>query len=190
MKTKDKIALILIVLVSLGTFPTFFGKQKITYKSPFKRHWEITLEGYFTKTGSVKPGEILFSYYGKHKRTPDKINYFSDYKYLGKTGENTFELEHSERGSVVEKESKEIIKLFFFENRAVHLHTFRSLYTSCTTEDKVYLQMDALKGDKLEYRIILPPCLERATPPKPATPEEQLQQKRREREDEIPILKF
>jgi len=59
MKTADKIALVLIVLMSLAAFPTFFGKQKITYKSLLKRHWEITLEGYFTKTGTVKPGEIL-----------------------------------------------------------------------------------------------------------------------------------
>jgi hypothetical protein len=188
MKTADKIALVLIVLVSLAAFPTFFGKQKITYKSLLKRHWEITLEGYFTKTGTVKPGEILFSYHGKNKRTPDQVNYVSEYKYLGKTGDNTFELEYSERGTVVEKETKEIIKLFFLENRAVNLHTFRSLYTSCTTEDKVYLQMDELKGDKLEYQIILPPCLERAAPPAPATPEQQ--QQRREKEDEVPILKF
>lgn len=190
MKTADKIILVIIVLLSMGGFPNLFGKQKITYQSSLKRYWLITLEGYFTKTGTVKPGEILFSYHGKHKRSPDTINYFSEYKYLGKKGENTFELEYSERGSIVEKENKEIMKIFFFKNRAINLYNFRSIYTNCSVEDKVYLQMVSTDDDNLEYLIILPSCLEKTKPPKSISSQEQKQKQNRKTEDEIPIFQF
>ena len=190
MKAADKIVLVFIVLLSMGGFPNFFGKEKITYQSSIKRHWLITLEGYFTKTGIVKPGEILFSYHGKHKQSPDSINYIGEYKYIGKKGENTFELEYSERGTIVEKENKEIMKIFFFENRAVNLYNFRSIYTNCGVEDKVYLQMEAMEDDNLEYQIILPPCLEKAKPSESLKNPQERKQKRRQREGETPIFQF
>ena len=164
---------------SCGMLSYFLG-EKITYESPRKPLWEITLEGPFSSTKTVKPNEIIFKYYGRHKYYPKKINYFSQYTFLGKVDRDTIELEYREGGAIVDNEKDERVKVHLFKRRLYNRFPLKTpaLYTTCKKKDVVLLEMISLSDDEpgkeeLEYRIILPDCLD-----------EVIRMRMREREEE------
>lgn len=168
MKIRALVVVILVMLLteSCGVLPYFLG-EKITYDSPRKPLWQITLEGPFSSSKTVKPNEVVFKYYGKHKYNPKKINYFSQYTFLGKAGKDTIELEYREGGAVVDEEKHERIKVHFYKHRFYNRFPLKtpSLYTTCKKKDVLLLEMielkeNVLEQEKLEYRIILPDCLD------------------------------
>jgi hypothetical protein len=135
--------------------------------SPRKPQWEITLEGPFSSAKTVKSDEVIFKYSGKHRFNPKKINYYSQYTFLGKTSPDTIEVELREGGAILDEEKAERTSIRIYERRVFNRFPLKtpSLYTKCTKKDVVLLEIieveeDALEGAKLSYHIILPDCLD------------------------------
>src|SRR5574341_707919 len=133
--------------------------ETISFISPQKSDWKITLRGYFSKPGLIAPNEIIFSVTGKSTR----YNFFENFTYhfIGRTGEKTFEMQYKFTSNISPIKEDEKINMYLDDN-LYHLSfsPFKLLTdTNCTEEDKVFLNINKLQGNQLEYQIILPDCL-------------------------------
>jgi hypothetical protein len=73
-----------------------------------------------------------------------------------------FEIESIEKGSIIESEKRKKYSVSFVEDRFYNLQASSLLYTGCSENDTLYLQMYALDDERLKYRIVLPDCLTKA----------------------------
>jgi hypothetical protein len=155
-------AIVLLIYFISGCAELPFFDEKISFFSPRKPQWKITLEGPFTTVKTVKPGEVVFKYYGSHIYNPQEINYFSQYTYSGKKDLHTIELVYTEGGTVLDEEKEERITIHMYDRRIFNRSPLKTpyLYTTCKRKDVVLIEMIELDKEELTYRIILPDCLD------------------------------
>lgn len=118
----------------------------------------------YNSTGTVGPNTIIaesqvtLKYRNPTGYTPTyEVEVLkASYTFLGRTGDKTFEVRFIDTGYDVKNEK---ISMFFEENELVPLDLKVELASSCTKTDKIYMKMFKLKGNQLEYQIILPDCL-------------------------------
>lgn len=133
--------------------------ETISFISPEKSDWKITLGGHFNKPGIISPNETIFYFTGNSTQYP----FFDSFRYrfIGRTGEKTFEMryEFASNTSPIKKDEK--INMYFDDNLShLSFSPFKGpKYTNCTEEDKVFLKIVKLEGNQLECQIILPNCL-------------------------------
>jgi hypothetical protein len=124
-----------------------------------------TITGAVTKPLEVAPNNIIFEY-RCHNRGFPEIFIANQYIFKGRTGDNTFEIKYIPSGVMTQSrymtssEDLELpaeMKLFFERDSVLPLKI--TIGDPCKTERKVYLKLITLKGNGLEYQIILPECL-------------------------------
>lgn len=154
----------LFKIVSIITFILFsiipsFGndREKITFDAPRNPECTIGISGFFSKSGIAEPNDTIFSYLYENKRSPLAIYYLNQYNFLGRTGEKTFEIKYVTGGTVAPKTSEKIN--MYFEDNDLYPLKIIMLNTNCSKDDKIFLKMLKLQGNKLGYQIILPDCL-------------------------------
>ncbi|GEM_PF-5733935 len=157
----SKKIVLIFIFFSLPIINTVYADnlEIISFISPRKPDWKITLQGYFSKPGLIAPNEAIFSVTGES--IPDRFFYSFTYRFTGRTGEKTFEMQYKVTGNIVPKIKDEKVNMYLDDN-LYHLSfsPFKSpIYTNCTEEDKVFLKMNKLQGNQFEYQIILPDCL-------------------------------
>lgn len=151
---------IITISIPLGISPCFGDRlEQIAFDSPEIAEYTINILGFFEKAGVAHPGDIIFEFLLKNKKFLDLYN-FTQYKFLGRTGEKTFEIEKSEKmyrkGVIIKK-----LNIYFDKQGGlIELNIFSPVYTGCTENDKIYLKMINLQGNELQYQTILPKCLE------------------------------
>lgn len=133
--------------------------EQITYDAPKNPEYTISMAGYFIKPGVAIPDSIIFTYSSNNKKFPLAIFMLTEFKFLGRTGENTFDLEKTFNIVGGKWETKKL-SIYLDKNTPLILdmHTHR-LYTGCNKDDKIFLKMVNLKSNELEYQIVLPDCL-------------------------------
>ncbi len=148
------ITLLIIPVISFA-----YDWERITFDAPKNHEYTITMGGYFNKTGVVQPNGLIFLYNISNKKFPLDICNIVEYRFLGRTGDKTFEIEKISK-AIASPKKRENINMYFDESNPSLLLFYEYLLdTGCTENDKIYLKMVNLKGNQLEYQIILPNCL-------------------------------
>jgi hypothetical protein len=157
MKRLEYLIIIIFVLFNIALS---FGAEleKVNFDAPENSAYSISLFGFFSKSGIANPNDTIFSYMEEHKQSAIPIVFFNQYKFLGRTGEKTFEILSIEQGPGGVKASREKLNIYFDDTVSYPLR-FISINTNCSLEDKILLKMIKLQGNQLEYQIILPNCL-------------------------------
>ncbi|MBI5043197.1 MAG: hypothetical protein HZC10_05080 [Nitrospirae bacterium] len=133
--------------------------EKISFDAPTKKEYTISMSGFFSKSGIANPNDTIFTFLGEHKEFSRDIYYFNQYKFIGRTGEKTFEIMAIEKGPGLRlKETREKINMYF-DDTAPYSLKFMSMNTKCDQKDRVLLKMIKLSGNQLEFQLILPDCL-------------------------------
>lgn len=167
--TKTIIACLFVVFYLINPAVTNSGYsvelEEISFKAP-DLEGTYKLSGSFNKSGIAEPNGTIFKFHYADKKSPLDIFHSNIYIYMGRTGEKTFELQYRPEGifmtpdnfaSIREHPAK--INLYFTENDLYPLKIKQA--GLCTKDDKVYLKMLKLKGNQLEYQIVLPDCLKK-----------------------------
>jgi hypothetical protein len=157
----SKKIILIIIFFSLSIVETIYADnlETISFISPQKSDWKITLRGYFSKPGLIAPNETIFSVTGESTRYRFVDNF--TYRFTGRTGEKTFEMQYKFTSNISPIKKDEKVNMYLDDN-LYHLSfsPFNSyIHTNCTEEDKVFLKMNKLQGNQFEYQIILPDCL-------------------------------
>jgi hypothetical protein len=130
--------------------------------------------GAFAKPFSFSPGDSLtyWAYFNSQK-PGYPYHFVKKYKFLGRTGDKTFEVEYTSETETTKtmfsKGGKEVVttkmNMFLDSSELFHLKNLDPLLTfngfPCSAGDKVYLKMIGLKGNSLEAQIIIPDCLKK-----------------------------
>jgi hypothetical protein len=152
--------IVFIIVLSLLLVSVVYADdlETISFVSPSRSDWTITIKGNFSKPGLVSSGGTLFSVFEKAQ---GRFSYNSfDYLFTGRTGEKTFEIQYKCKTSSTRYDDKKIN--MYLDDNLYHLSFFPfsgPIYSNCTKDDKVYLKKIQLQGNQLEYQIILPDCL-------------------------------
>ena len=164
MRAYIKTIVFTILVFFFAGIPYSFAEklETINFDDPKNSKWEITLDGFFDKTGISNPNDRLFTYFENLKTAPLGLYHGFEYIYLGRTGEKTFEIQHIIIDFVKEIEKKEKISMYFVKGDLYPLKRYR-MHSSCSNEDNIFLKMVNLKGNQLEYQIILPDCLKKGS---------------------------
>jgi len=133
---------------------------------------EVFMKGSFENIGKANPGDQLFLWILDHSGKNYYYLFAKKYVFLGRTGDKTFEIEYtfSKSSAAIppfsKKENSNDVKkmnMFFEEGGFFELKDLffvpKDYGTRCTTDDKLFLKMISLKGNELQYQIILPDCL-------------------------------
>jgi hypothetical protein len=158
---KKRISIVLFIfLLSLPKLSLSGDFGRKSFDAPQNANYSISLYGPFNSPGIATPNETIFTYLTGNKKYPiEKTLMFVDqYKFTGRTGEKTFELEHIY--TLAGKFKHETLKMYFEENTVFPLSVM-TLYSGCEKNDKINLKMLKLTGPQLEFQIILPACLEK-----------------------------
>jgi hypothetical protein len=142
--------------------------ESIKFKAPKNNEYQIIVFGCFSKSGIALPNDVIFQY--RYYHTTHLIGGNEDFTYSGRTGDKTFEVIYKSSDLDLREKNREKINLFFEENGSCPL-SFLSLFSGCSTNEKVLLKMIKLQGNQLEYQIILPNCLKRQEKKIPLYPE-------------------
>ena len=165
----------MVISMLIWNFSFALDLESIKFKAPEDTGYEIIVFGCFSKSGIALPNDILFQY--RYYHTTYLIGGNEDFTYSGRTGDKTFEIIYKgsdldllEKGRENIEKRREKINLFFEENGSCPL-SFLSMFSGCSTNEKVLLKMIKLQGNQLEYQIILPNCLKKQEKKIPLSPE-------------------
>lgn len=153
------VILILMLVPIISRAEDFIVSKKIVSKTD----GVISMGGPFEKPGVVNAGEVMFCFHQADGKFP-QLKWGDVYRFVGRTGENTFEVKYSHYNRTGSKfmqdtEDEKILKLYFEKNLEANLNII-PLDSSCIA-NPVYakLKMLELKGNQLKFQIILPDCL-------------------------------
>ena len=153
---------VIFFILILFVYPGYGGEiDRIEFNDPKDIGYEISIVGFINKPGTVNPGDIMAEFFVKNKQFHDLYS-FNSYKFLGRTGERSFEVEMRER--YVAGNLATVTKVNMYLDKPGSLIPLQynniSNHTRCNYEaDKVYLKVIGLQGSKLKYQIMLPKCL-------------------------------
>lgn len=165
--------IILTIIVILLTFPvwTFSAETLDIITLLTNNDEEVVMKGSFANIGKANPGDALFFWMLDHHVKPTFI-FARKYVFLGRTGDKTYEIQFisSTKAAAIPPFSKEENKdeftkmnMFFDKDSLFELKGLffipKNYGKGCTADDKLYLKMLSLKGNELQYQIILPECL-------------------------------
>lgn len=128
--------------------------------------YKTFFQGAFVNPISVQPNKALFKITSIHQTLSKQlmsgeIGISDEYIFMGRTGENNFEIQHVYRSIFNRIDSKEEkMNIYFVKDDLLELR-FAVPYTGCN-ELTVKLKMLALDGNNLKYQILLSDCLRKS----------------------------
>lgn len=160
---KNVLLMAMVISLTISNFSFAKDLESLEFRAPANAEYQISMGGYFSKSGYASPNDLLFLY--RSNSTKMLVGIIEDFRYSGRTGDKTFEIIYTSsdiRPSTqpIRERKKEKINLFFEKNGLCPL-SFVSLHSGCSKDEKVFLKMIKLQGNQLEYQIILPNCLKR-----------------------------
>jgi len=117
---------------------------------------KITIFGRLSPNAIANPGDTILGYYIHDNVGKYNIDSMHTFKYVSRTGENTFEI--SESNDLLDKHIKTTKMFFDNKNPYSLLLPFKS-GCEIIKENNIYLKMDGFQGAQLNYQIILPKCI-------------------------------
>lgn len=153
---------LLVILLVFGTAVFSHAMDKVAFDGPKDPEYKITIvgKGFVIKPAVAYPNDTMLIYWSK-KGTFES---YMSYRFTGRTGEKTFELE-AKTGVIGNKEEEpsRMIKVYFDSTQELPLvftpGRMLQVGTNCTEDDYIRLKMLKLQGNQLQYELVLPQCV-------------------------------
>jgi len=113
--------------------------------------YSVEISGPFTKPAEIQAGKMIIGYIARHKKFPS-IAYASQYVFLGRTGEKTFQLEAWDSTL----DTKDILNCYLDQNTPLILDKLLFGYLPNPKKNRFKLRLIDLKGNSLVCQIIVP----------------------------------
>ena len=150
---RNIVAVICSILLLVSTM-AFAAKDEFNFRG-FFNNYEYTIKfiGAFTKPAEVNPGEAIIFYVAKSIKYPLDLWSGADYIFIGRTGENTYQLSHN--STALDK--GKTINCYFDKNNPSEMELeVPFIYVPNPNKERFKLRVIDLKGNKLVYQIIVP----------------------------------
>lgn len=141
--------------------PLAIGNESRQFKhSENDTTYTLYITGRFDQASKANLNDLIFSGSGSVGEEA-LIGDFIEYRFLGRTGEKTFDLGYKSNGNGVAAESDSKLSVYFNKKEPLKIPLdFIAAYSpGCKTTDFLLLKMINLKGNSLDFQLILPSCL-------------------------------
>ena len=113
--------------------------------------YRVEITGPFSKPAEIQAGNMIIGYIARHKKFPS-IARASQYVFLGRTGEKTFQLEAW--NSTLD--TKDVLNCYLDQNTPLNLDKFPFVYLPNSKKNRFKLRLIGLRGNSLVCQIIVP----------------------------------
>jgi len=142
-----------ILFLTLVAFSnTAYGKDNFVFSSQGNiSGYTVKMGGPFSEPEKIAAGDLIVSYIATHNQF-SSIMKGAQYKFLGRTGDKTFQLESWSSTF----DTKEVINCYLDPSEPIVLKGLSFIYLPNSKDNDFKLKIIALKGNSLVCQVIAP----------------------------------